>query len=199
MEPMDRAEESRRVEEFYAHMSNGELRALADKLNELTEVAQHALQAEISRRGLRTEIRDARTDDPVTADEDLVALWRAKDLAEARFVKTILDSAGIASSLAAESAESVDASSGSLEDDLIVRVVKSNLPRAFNALAPYFPQEEEGGKEYVARCPKCNSPDIIFQSLDSEPPAGSVAHSKFNWTCDACGHKWKDDGLEHES
>jgi DNA-directed RNA polymerase subunit M/transcription elongation factor TFIIS len=50
-------------------------------------------------------------------------------------------------------------------------------------------------------CPRCKSPEIVFLGLDAEPkdPAeGATADSSFNWRCDACGHRWKDDGVEQQ-
>jgi len=58
------------------------------------------------------------------------------------------------------------------------------------------PEEEE---DYVAVCPKCHSSEIVFQGRDAEPATGSTNESKFNWSCDACGHQWKDDGIEEEA
>jgi predicted metal-dependent enzyme (double-stranded beta helix superfamily) len=54
---IDQAEESRRLQEMYVQMSEGEVRAVADEGYDLTELARHALQAEISRRGLNVQIR----------------------------------------------------------------------------------------------------------------------------------------------
>lgn len=199
MGSVDQAEELRRLEELYARMSDGELEAVAGKVDSLTEIAQRALLAEISRRGLEKEVRDARPDDSVPPGEDLVDLWRAKDPAEARLVKSILDSAGVASCLAPDDLENVDTLERGLDDEVRVRVVKWDVGRALNALAPHFPHETQEDREYVSRCPSCHSPDIVFQGLDAEPAEGSATGSKFNWTCDACGHQWKDAGLEEES
>jgi DNA-directed RNA polymerase subunit M/transcription elongation factor TFIIS len=53
--------------------------------------------------------------------------------------------------------------------------------------------------DYVPRCPKCHSTEIVLQNLDSTPGSNRAFDSTFNWSCDACGHRWKDDGIEQES
>jgi RNase P subunit RPR2 len=198
MQPIDEPEELRRLEDLYARTGDGDLRALADKLDELKEVARHALRAETSKRGLAMETHDAPTDDLLPRDDDVVSLWAAKDRGEAHLIKTALESAGIASSLATETIETVDGSSESPETELVVRVAKSDVSRAYRILARYLPQQEEAEKEYLACCPKCRSPDIVLQSVDAKTPESCPAHPRYSWTCDSCGHQWEDDGVERE-
>src|SRR5208337_4092027 len=71
MQPIDEPEELRRLEDLYARTGDGDLRALADKLDELKEVARHALRAETSERGLAMETHDAPTDDLLPRDDDV--------------------------------------------------------------------------------------------------------------------------------
>ena len=59
-------------------------------------------------------------------------------------------------------------------------------------------EEEEEIPEYTAHCPKCHSAEIVFEGLD-DPEAESNSGSKYNWSCDACGHHWQDDGVESKS
>jgi len=47
----DQAEESRKMEELYAQMSVDELLGLAEKVDDLTDLAQQTLKAELARRG----------------------------------------------------------------------------------------------------------------------------------------------------
>jgi hypothetical protein len=195
---MDQAEELRRLEELYAQMGDGDLRALADKLDDLREVAQHALRAEISRRGLALQTHDPPTGDPLPRDDDAVPLWVAKDGVEAHLIKTALESAGIACSLAAEAVETPDALSESPEADLVIRVAESDVPRASRILARRFPRHEDAEKEYLACCPKCSSPGIVLQSVGAKAPESCLAHPRYSWTCDSCGHQWEDDGVERE-
>ncbi len=198
MQPRDQAEESRRLGELYAQMSDGELRALAERINDLTDTAQSALRAEVSRRGLGTEDGDGVAYDPAQFDDSLADLWRAKDIPEAKFVKGILDSAGIASAVVSDDVQSGGFPEADSAGEAIIRVAKSDLNRALKAIGPYFPQDPPDVKEYVVRCPKCDSRDIVLQAVDLESAKSAVANSKFNWTCDACGHQWKDDGIAED-
>jgi len=62
------------------------------------------------------------------------------------------------------------------------------------------PQETaEEETSYTPHCPRCHSTEIVFQSLDLDPLTKSAFDSKYNWSCDACGYHWKDDGIEKET
>ncbi len=79
-------------------------------------------------------------------------------------------------------------------------------------------------RELPVRCPKCHSEEVVFDGLIGdgqindgqvgdvqinagligdvligEPPAATDnSQRKFEWTCDSCGHRWKDDGIVEE-
>jgi len=53
MHSTDQAEELRKLETLYEQMSDGELRALDEKPEDLTDIAQQVLRAEVARRGLQ--------------------------------------------------------------------------------------------------------------------------------------------------
>jgi DNA-directed RNA polymerase subunit M/transcription elongation factor TFIIS len=208
MEPVDQSEELRRLEELYAQMSEDELRALADNVNDLTEIAQQALRAEMSKRGLEMQARDAPADELAAMADDLIDVWEAKDMREGRLLKDFLQSAGLASCLVPDDVKSVDESKKNSDEGVTVKVMERDFQRARNVIEAYFaglkelhpstPLEPGDETEYVARCPKCHSPDIVFQRLDAEAAGTPVANPKFNWSCDACGHQWQDDGNEEK-
>jgi Protein kinase domain len=56
--------------------------------------------------------------------------------------------------------------------------------------------EPEELAEYDARCPKCDSREIVFQNVSAEGVKSPSANPKFNWTCGSCGHQWQDEGYE---
>lgn len=84
------------------------------------------------------------------------------------------------------------------------------------------PQQELS--EPIVRCPKCHSEEVVFDGLigdgqsnddqdndsqnndsrnndgltDEPPAATGQSQPKFEWTCDSCGHRWKDDGIVEE-
>ncbi len=91
--------------------------------------------------------------------------------------------------------ENVDDFRGSFERGVDIKVREVDSGRAHAALRNILPSEPvEENVEYVARCPKCHSDEIVFLSLDESSAASS--DMQFNWSCDACGYKWKDDGVE---
>jgi DNA-directed RNA polymerase subunit M/transcription elongation factor TFIIS len=197
MESNNPADEYRRLEELYAEMSVGQLQKIADQASDLTDIAQEVLRAEVSKRGLDKPTPNVSAEDFILSDEGMTRVWRMKDQAKARSVIDSLESAGIPACLVPEKVEFID---GSFEDWVNITVVQSDQARAIEFLNQYFPRElepeEEAGKddERLAVCPSCHSPDIVFQNLDKVSAPGTTA--KYNWTCDACGHQWKDDGLE---
>jgi DNA-directed RNA polymerase subunit M/transcription elongation factor TFIIS len=193
METIDHTNEYRRLEELYAEMSDSRLQEMADRVGDLTDLAQQVLRAEISRRGLDKRGPAATGKGFFPAEDELVGIWRVKDTAEAKSVMDVLESAGIPASLGTEKIEIVG---GGFENELTVEVLPESRYRALEKLHQAFPQEPEPEEdvERVAVCPNCHSPDIVFQGLDSEPAPDTPA--KYNWTCDACGHQWKDNGLE---
>jgi hypothetical protein len=65
---IDRVEEWRRLKDQYAAMSDGELEAIANDGWELTDVAQQALQGEISSRSLKVQLKAAPSPAPEPAD-----------------------------------------------------------------------------------------------------------------------------------
>ena len=206
MDSLDPVEESRRLQEHYARLSDDELQAVADEGYDLTELAQQSLQAEIRARGLQFHLRSASTPpapDPATHDFDpsdfeLVVVDRAWDLVEARRLQSILDDAGIPSYLGPDNLERVDAFQGSFDDGVDLKVRYVDNQRALHAISQSSPPDAEVVTDYVPRCPKCHSSEIVFQSLDSTPGSNSAFDSTFNWSCDACGHRWRDDGIEQE-
>ena len=122
------------------------------------------------------------------------------DLTEARQVKGILDDAGIPSFLGPDNLDNVEAfpSSSSFVNGIDLKVRYVDHQRALYVLSQSLPPEPQERSEYVPVCPKCNSREIVFQSLDEEKDSDSSPDAKFNWKCEACGHQWKDDGIEKE-
>jgi hypothetical protein len=57
------------------------------------------------------------------------------------------------------------------------------------------PDEE---KNYAVLCPKCRSAKVILEGRDTDDLDKSPRRDKFQWSCDACGHQWVDDGILQE-
>jgi DNA-directed RNA polymerase subunit M/transcription elongation factor TFIIS len=203
METIDRAEEWRRLKELYLEKSDEELEIVAHDAYDLTDIARQALEAEIARRGLKIEMRKAPEPEPDVqgnfvpdANElNLVSVQQVFDRGEAIRAKDALSNNGIPCFLGPENVESIEDFRGSFEPGVDIRVREVDSGRADAALQNIFPSEPgEVGGDYIARCPKCHSDEIVFLSLDENIAASN--DTQFNWSCDACGYKWKDDGVE---
>ncbi len=219
-------QEWRRLQGLYAEMSEAELEAVADDGYELTDIAKQALHAEISRRGLQVVVRlapapretneEALGDlDPADLELTPVSVVEKRDQAE--WVKTILNDAGIPCYFGNDLVEDVDRLQFLENGAFGVKVRTVDQERARYALKDFaakFENDDEEAPDFTGRCPKCHSTEIVFQGLDSHAPeeAGSdclekaaadtseVAYTdaNYNWSCDACGYQWKDDGIETE-
>lgn len=212
METIDRAEEWRRLKELYREKADEELAVVAAEGYQLTDLARQALEAEIASRHLSIAIVSEPPEDfiepePMGDDNfdpiglDLVPLgvyWEREAIAER---KNILDAAGIPSYIGEGAAERVDDFHGSFERGIELLVRGVDLQHAFQACAYHAQQKEnqtatpEDDNYIPPKCPKCGSEDIVFEGRDPNLTSDNSADSKFNWSCDACGHEWEDDGV----
>ena len=182
-----------------------------DPAEDPVEAARRALRAEIAEQGLDPQGQEsANQSDPFLRDPfsagldpsgyDMVDVWNASDASEAREVMTFLESEGFKPYLGPENVENVDDYQGSYEGQVGIKVMRFQVQFANVALRRFAarePQEEyQVDDDLVACCPKCNSEEIVFQSIDAEPGKEPGPDAKYHWTCDACGHQWKDDGIE---
>ena len=197
---MDQAEEWRRLKDFYAGMNEGELEVVANEAYDLTDIAKPLLKDEIARRGLKILLRTERVrrgDAPRSSDFDVSkvdlavvgAIWKLDD---ARRIKEILDTAGIPCYWGPENVEKLEELKSSFDDGIDLTVREEDHQRVLKGIAGLFSREaaDDSAKECNFACPKCHSPEIVFHDLDES--------AKFNWSCDACGHAWTDDGIEGE-
>jgi hypothetical protein len=207
MNSLDPVEEARRLQEHYARLSDDELQAVAEEGADLTDVAKQFLKSEILGRGLHIQLRsapptteaDPATNDFDPSDLDLVVVNQVWDLPEARQVKSILDDARIPSFLGPDNVDNLDMFKGEFDGGVDVKARYVDSQRALQAISRSMPPEPSVETDYVPRCSKCHSSEIVFQSLDSDSTANFAPNSSFNWSCDACGHQWKDDGIEREA
>src|SRR5690349_10350494 len=178
------AAESLRIAEHYQQLSDGELIDLAQHPSELTEMAQAALQQEISSRKLKvppieepretnwTPADDSDGDESPYAEERklvrLTTVWSRRD---AEQLQGILLQAGIPFCVGPEKATSVDEVRSSFSDGLGVQVMKAAFPYVQSSLRHYEPQDEppeekiDDDPELAVHCPKCHSTDVVFEHL----------------------------------
>jgi hypothetical protein len=196
----------------YRQMSDGELLQLAEKPEDLTDVAQQVLRDEMMRRALdvpRAENAASkgaamRLDRPATVnwepararyqprDEEKATdlpheyTWKT-DLCECNTREEALDLALVLKNAGIDSWISTLESKGGMGGPRI-QVAADQLDQAEAILAHYTPpapvKEEEEAAEFVLPvCPRCGSKeDAVLESAD---PVNA-------WLCEACGAEWTD-------
>ena len=194
MNNIDVAKQWRTLEQTYNQMSEEELGDLAAEAYKLTDIAQQALQAQISSRALRIELstkpRASRESNGVEPEVNLnpydldyvLAAW-VRDPQDLEQLRQALPRAGIPIYVQ-------------------VRVRAVDQQRALHTISALSPERGNPDEDqpYVARCPKCGSEEIAFQNIDpGSSETQSTSSSQFHWACDACGHEWEDDGFEERS
>jgi len=195
------------LQKTYASMTDDELEAVASDAYDLTDTAQEALRAELSRRGSSVELKGSPPKPAIKNPElDLALVTTVWSLEEADKVKAVLNAAGIHSYFGREYTEDVDSLQESFDDGVDVRVscyaqdmaglaiadVQKNDPQEFDD-----PEDDDDVEEDISKyeaqfvhCPKCQSEDV---DLDHDIDAESL---KYDWHCNDCGHKWKDENIE---
>ena len=209
----DAVGEWRRLAEHYGRMSDGELLALARKKSELTEVAQETLRNEMAARRLKLQPEAVvappsppRERSPAyEEDRQLVQICTVWSPADALQVQQLLDRAGIPFFMGDERANDASLVSSNFADGVAVVIMQVGVPWARAALQYYEPLNEppqervEEPEEIPVQCPRCHSSDVVFDQLvGEEPETKKDAPQMFEWTCDSCGHRWKDDGILKE-
>ncbi len=187
--------------ERYRGMSDDELHLLVQDIDELTPAAREALQAELVKRGIPLPpVAEGEWD-----SERPVVIGRFLNLHEALLAKGPLDSAGIATTLLDDNMVRIDWFISNLLGGVKLAVSPADADSAREILAQPIPEDfdVEGVGEYQQpRCPKCNSLDISYESLDKPVSYGStmllgvplpVAANR--WRCHNCNARWegKDD------
>jgi DNA-directed RNA polymerase subunit M/transcription elongation factor TFIIS len=180
MESVD--QQLRQLKENYEHMTEDELCALAEAAYDLTEIAREALQAVITERGftVRLKLEPPAPPSVEPPDDDLMVFGWPKSAEEAGRTMKTLAAAGIPSFLSLE----VRA------DD--VKRAHAVVDRAYDEEHKDDPEE----KDYAILCPKCHSAKVVMAGSDTDLVALPTA--KFQWSCDACGHQWVDEGITQE-
>jgi DNA-directed RNA polymerase subunit M/transcription elongation factor TFIIS len=202
----DQVDEWHRLQASYLGMTDEELEGLAEESYQLTDLAKQALQSEITRRGVSVRLREAPTQQGLNpnpsefdpSELDLVVAQRVWDSAEAKQVKKILDDAGIPSFLGPDNLHDFADFSAGFEGGVDIKVRDIDNQRALRALSQLSTPDPEDNTKYLPVCPKCQSPEIVFENLQGQEESRSSFDAKFNWRCDGCGYQWTDDGIEKE-
>ena len=210
MGPSNPADEMLRLAERYRQMSDSDLVKLARYRAGLTEAAQQALALEMSLRQLKAEPVEPPPppddpESPYAEDRKLFALITVWCVEDALRVQYALDVAGIPFFMGEEKATGVDSMTSNFADGVKVRIMRIGFNRAWAALAGYVASYvPESEKERIKQenetpdtrvcCPRCKSQEVILEDAIHDKPDPDVA-SQFDWTCVACGNKWRDEGI----
>lgn len=233
MHPADAAGGYLRLVEHYRQMKDAELLVLLRDSGGLTDLARQALETEINHRHLQLEPEpeeplplpepsdssDSSSEDSSFAEQrELVEQCTVWSLRDALALQTLLDRAGVPFFMGPEKATGVAEVTSSFTDGVLVQIMRVGIPLARQAMSEYFPKDEPPdvvesySEEIPVRCPKCQSTEVVFNGLVTDPPLNDESEfppatanpepsssadppQKFDWTCDSCGYEWKDDGV----
>jgi DNA-directed RNA polymerase subunit M/transcription elongation factor TFIIS len=136
-------------------------------------------------------------------DRKLVEIRTVWSFSDALQLQTLLDRAGIPFFMGPEKATGVDAVTSNFVNGVSVKIMQIGVPWARQAMLNYTPANEpppkqEEDSDPLVRCPRCHSTEVVFERLIVEPTSETDDSSKFEWTCDSCGHQWKDEGIVEE-
>jgi DNA-directed RNA polymerase subunit M/transcription elongation factor TFIIS len=210
MESVDR--KSQWLKENYAHMTEDELCAVAKDAYDLTEIAREALQAVITERGFTVRLNLERPAlSPVDDDEGLINFKWPDNVEHAWRWMQILTAAGIRSFLGPDNVMHLEEFQGKFDGPVSLKVRDVDQDRAYAAVARAWEradqartkgdgnkEEPEEEKAYAILCPKCHSTQVVLQGREPELKDPHFT-AKFQWSCDACGHQWVDEGITQEA
>ena len=206
---MDHERESERLAKLYAGMSDGELEKVVAESDQLTVEARTALQAELTKRHLDAAVSEPRSEPVDEVDPgQWVVVRRFRDLPEAILAKGSLDSAGIECLLADDNMVRLDWFISNAIGNMRLSVRPEDVQEAEAVLSQPIPEEFEYGdaEEFEQpRCPKCNSLDITFESLNKPIAYGSawlgfpLPLKSEKWICNHCGARWVEEHDPAES
>jgi hypothetical protein len=133
--------------------------------------------------------------------EELVTLWRYRDLPEALVAKSKLNSEDLWCFLADENIVRFNWFLSNAVSGVRLQVVSEDVEVATEILAEQIPvsfSAEETGEEYhQPECPNCHSRDVTFEPFSKGTAllclqfAVPVWIPKKSWKCEDCGHGWK--------
>jgi len=135
--------------------------------------------------------------------DELVVVRRFRDLFEAELAKGKLASAGIDCVIADKNTVRMDWLWSNAIGGMRLLVKLEDADTARNLLDEPIPDqivEEDSNVTYTQpRCPKCDSLDVSFETLDRQLSYTllflnvAFPFTKHNWKCQNCGAEWVDE------
>jgi hypothetical protein len=133
--------------------------------------------------------------------DDLITLWRYRDLPEALIAHSKLKAEGFDCFLADENIVRFDWFLSNMVGGVRLRVREDDAESALAVLGQEIPEKfsaEEVGEEYEQpACPKCGSRDVDFQTFNRGAALVALyigiplTIPKNRWHCEDCGNDWK--------
>jgi len=184
MAEIDTAAEWRRLQELYRDISEEQLEAIAARGYELTDIAKQALHSEVSRRNLKVNVRLERpieedveqSGDPEfdPATLDLVSVGVVETRAQAKWIKKMLNDAGIPCYFGPNLLENVEPLEFVPSQDIDIKVLRNDGNRVAairNMLWEKFPPPEDNQPlDLEVHCPNCHSTEVVFEGFASNVP-----------------------------
>jgi hypothetical protein len=140
--------------------------------------------------------------------DELVTLWRYRDLPEALIAHSKLQAAGFECFLTDDNVVRMDWFMSNLFGGVKLKVAASDHDAALALLSEQIPPSftaEEVGEEYQQpACPKCGSLDVSFETINREVALAALFISlpvpipRNSWKCQDCGARWVDSEDEAE-
>ncbi len=134
--------------------------------------------------------------------DDLITLWRYRDLPEALIAHGRLDAEGFDCFLADDNIVRFNWFLSNAVGGVRLRVREDDGESALEVLAQEIPASfmaEEVGEEYLQpACPKCGSLDINFETMNRGVALAALWFLAFplpiprkSWKCEDCGNRWR--------
>jgi len=186
----------------YQKMSDSELRLLGSQYDTLIESAQLAVRNEFSRRGMEAPLVE---EGEQLSSRGLVTIRQFRDQPEAFIARSVLESAGIYAFLRDENTIRNEWVWSNLMGGIRLQVASEDREAAEAILSQPIPESiaVAGELDYnQPHCPRCQSLDISFETLDLKVRAASMLLLGFplpspvnrdSWRCHTCGCSWTDD------
>lgn len=176
---------------LYNSYSDGELIALGRGMAELTEVAQEALKAELTRRALKLTPTAKPVEARVQTDEELADMRTYAESAPDECIFDFQTEEAASAAYYALIREGVNAIVVSPKNPKSDRPRVVVTPKDAERAAAIFSQlstdklteetlEETAAEFEVPRCPACGGEETVLESVD---PVNL-------WRCEGCGHTW---------
>jgi hypothetical protein len=133
--------------------------------------------------------------------DDLITLWRYRDLPEALIAHSKLKAEGFDCFLADDNIVRFDWFWSNMVGGVRLRVREDDAEPALAVLGQEIPEAfsaGEVGEEYEQpQCPRCGSRDVDFESFNRSAALVALYFGipltipKNRWHCEDCGNEWK--------